>query len=185
MSDLSDEFSRSRSAPEPGFPEPVLVEDSGYPAAPPVGDLTAGGSTSGSTGGSTKDTATDQAKQVKDQAVDTTKQVAGVAAEQAQNVASEAKTQTRNVVHEARQQLTDQASTQQNNLASWLFDLVDELEQMSGRRRSAPEGRRPGSRTTSRRTSSPRRAGSPVVGRACSSLSLSPVACWRAGSPGA
>jgi ElaB/YqjD/DUF883 family membrane-anchored ribosome-binding protein len=118
MSDLSDEFS-----------------------PPPVGDTNAGASS----GASTKDTATDQAKQVKDQAVDTTKQVAGVAAEQAQNVAAEAKTQTRNVVHEARQQLTDQASTQQNNLASWLFNLVDELEQMVGRTQGGSQGSDQGS----------------------------------------
>jgi hypothetical protein len=118
MSDLSDEFS-----------------------PPPVGDTNAGASS----GASTKDTATDQAKQVKDQAVDTTKQVAGVAAEQAQNVAAEAKTQTRNVVHEARQQLTDQASTQQNNLASWLFDLVNELEQMAGRTQGGSQGSDQGS----------------------------------------
>ncbi len=146
MSDLSDELSPPQVPSEPWLGEPSTSTPTGPPIAP-----ASGLSSSGASNGSTTDTATEQAKQVKDQAVDTTKQVAGVAAEQAQNVASEAKAQTRNIVGEARQQLTDQASTQQNNAASWLFSIVDELEQMVGRTRSSagssPSSAQPGAAT--------------------------------------
>ena len=88
-------------------------------------------SSSSSAPDSTAGVATDQAKQVGQDALDSGKQVAGVAADQAKTVASEAGTQAKNLLGEARSQLTDQASTQQNNLAAWLKSIVDELEQMA------------------------------------------------------
>ncbi len=94
---------------------------------------TTAGSTSYSTpsSGSTTGVAADQAKQVGQDALDSGKQVAGVAADQAKSVASEAGAQAKNLLGEARTQLSDQASTQQNNLAAWLKSIVDELEQMA------------------------------------------------------
>ena len=94
---------------------------------------TTAGSTSYSTpgSGSTTGVAADQAKQVGQDALDSGKQVAGVAADQAKSVASEAGAQAKNLLGEARTQLSDQASTQQNNLAAWLKSIFDELEQMA------------------------------------------------------
>jgi len=67
-------------------------------------------------------------------------QVAGVAADQAKSVAAEAGAQARNLLDEARSQLTDQAATQQNNLASWLQSIVAELDQMADRTDGAQSG---------------------------------------------
>ena len=54
---------------------------------------------------------------------------------------SEAKGQAQNLFHEARGQLSDQASTQQNNAAQWLRDLADELKGMlEGRGSGDAEG---------------------------------------------
>jgi ElaB/YqjD/DUF883 family membrane-anchored ribosome-binding protein len=79
---------------------------------------------------STTAVATDQAKQVGQDALAGGQQVAGVAADQAKSVAAEAGAQAKNLLDEARSQLTDQAATQQNNIASWLQSIVDELDQM-------------------------------------------------------
>jgi hypothetical protein len=83
--------------------------------------------------GSTTDVAKDQAKQVGQEAVQTGQHVAGVAKDQAKTVASEAGTQAKNLLGEARTQLTDQLSTQQGNLATWVRDLGQELTAMVDR----------------------------------------------------
>lgn len=88
---------------------------------------------SSSGGGSTAESAKAQATQVGQDAVDSGKQVAGAAAEQTQAVVSEASAQVRNVVSEARSQLTDQAAVQQNNLATWVRSLADDLGSMVNR----------------------------------------------------
>jgi len=82
---------------------------------------------------STGAVASEQAKQVGQEAVDGGKQVAAVTTDQAKSVAAEAGTQARNLLDEARSQLTEQASAQQSNLASWLQSLVEELDQMVNR----------------------------------------------------
>ncbi|MEO7233884.1 MAG: hypothetical protein ABIW80_00770, partial [Lapillicoccus sp.] len=79
---------------------------------------------------STTAVATDQAKQVGQDALQGGQHVAGVAVDQAKSVAGEAGTQAKNLLGEARSQLTDQAGTQQNNLAAWLHTIVEELDQM-------------------------------------------------------
>jgi hypothetical protein len=92
--------------------------------------------------GSTTDVAKGQAKQVGQEAVQTGQHVAGVAKDQAKNVASEAGSQAKNLLGEARSQFTDQVSTQQNNLATWVRDIAKELESMVDRSGSsdAPSG---------------------------------------------
>jgi hypothetical protein len=93
----------------------------------------AGTTASSSEADSTTAVATEQAKQVGQEAVDSGKQVAAVAADEAKTVAAQAGRQAQNLLAEARSQLTEQASTQQNNLASWLQSLVEELDQMVDR----------------------------------------------------
>ncbi|MET1043953.1 MAG: hypothetical protein ABWX59_07515 [Microbacteriaceae bacterium] len=56
--------------------------------------------------------------------------VAGVAKDQAGRVAEEAGTQARRLYYQARGELTDQASTQQQRVASGLRSMSDELRQM-------------------------------------------------------
>jgi hypothetical protein len=68
-------------------------------------------------------------------------QVAGVAADQAKSVAAEAGAQAKNLLDEARSQLTDQAATQQNSLASWLQSIVAELDQMVDRTDGSQQSR--------------------------------------------
>ncbi len=121
--------------------------DTTYAGVPEVSEVPVpGASTYGSatdtSGGSDSTTGVvaDQAKQVGQGALDSSKQVAGVAAEQATSVASEAGTQAKNLLDEARSQLTDQAATQQNNLASWLKSIVDELEGMANGTRDPSQG---------------------------------------------
>ena len=91
-------------------------------------------------GDSTPAVATEQARQVGQDALAGGQQVAGVAADQAKSVAAEAGAQARNLLDEARSQLTDQAATQQNNLASWLQSIVAELDQMADRTHGAQSG---------------------------------------------
>ena len=82
---------------------------------------------------STPEVAADQAKQVGHEALDSGRQVAEVAADEASSVVGEAGTQAKNLLGEARTQLTDQAATQQNNLATWISSIVDELDRMVDR----------------------------------------------------
>jgi hypothetical protein len=82
---------------------------------------------------STPEVAADQAKQVGHEALDGGRQVAKVAADEASSVVGEAGTQAKNLLGEARTQLTDQAATQQNNLATWISSIVDELDGMVDR----------------------------------------------------
>ena len=82
---------------------------------------------------STPEVATDQAKQVGHEALDSGRQVAQVAKDEASSVVGEAGAQAKNLLGEARTQLTDQAATQQNNLAAWLSSIVDELNGMVDR----------------------------------------------------
>jgi hypothetical protein len=82
---------------------------------------------------STPEVAADQAKQVGQEALDGGRQVAQVAANEASSVVGEAGTQAKNLLGEARTQLTDQAATQQNNLATWISSIVDELDGMVDR----------------------------------------------------
>lgn len=122
---------------EVGFSEEVGIESA------PVGDVyepvttsyvsPASASAGSETPSSTTDVAKDQAQQVGQEAVGSGQHVAGVAADQAKTVAAEAGTQAKNLLGEARTQLTDQAATQQNNLAVWLRDLAEELGSMVDR----------------------------------------------------
>ncbi len=115
------------STVEPTF-DPAYTDVPTTAGSTTYSSTTAGASSSPD---STTGVATDQAKQVGQDALDSGKQVAGVAADQAKSVASEAGTQAKNLLGEARSQLSDQASTQQNNLAAWLKSIVEELEKMA------------------------------------------------------
>jgi hypothetical protein len=77
---------------------------------------------------STKDVAKDEAGNVKDTAVGAGKQVAGTAKQEAANVAGEAKQQAKSLVGAATTQLKDQASSQQNKLATSLRGYTDQLQ---------------------------------------------------------
>ena len=99
----------------------------------PVGSTVGPGTSSGAGGDSTAGVAAGQAKQVGQDALASGQQVAGVSVDQAKSVAAEAGSQAMNLLGEARSQFTDQAATQQNNLAMWLHSIVDELDEMVGR----------------------------------------------------
>jgi ElaB/YqjD/DUF883 family membrane-anchored ribosome-binding protein len=119
-----------------GSQDPTTTENPspGSPAHFETSRTTGAGTTSSSSGAdSTTAVATEQAKQVGQEAVDSSKQVAAVAAGQAKSVAAEAGAQARNLLDEARSQLTEQARSQQNNLAGWLQSLVEELDEMVDR----------------------------------------------------
>lgn len=90
-------------------------------------DAPAGDSTS------TTGVAKDQGKQVAQEAAQTGQRVADVATDQAKTAASEAASQASSLVDEARSQLGAQAAAQQNNLATWVRSLADELSGMVDR----------------------------------------------------
>lgn len=79
----------------------------------------------------TADVAKDQAAEVAGTARDAGKHVAGVAGEQASQVASEATQQVKHLVHQTRGELTEQAATQQQRVASGLRSLSKELSTMA------------------------------------------------------
>ncbi len=85
---------------------------------------------------STPEVAAGQAKQVSQEALDSGRQVAQVAKDEASSVVEETGAQAKNLLGEARVQLTDQAATQQNNLAAWISSIVDELDGMVERSES-------------------------------------------------
>jgi hypothetical protein len=104
------------------------------PVTDPITSPYLGASTShDSEPSSTTEVAADQAKQVGHEALDSGRQVAQVAADEASSVVGEAGTQAKNLLGEARTQLTDQAATQQNNLAAWISSIVEELDGMVDR----------------------------------------------------
>lgn len=111
---------------------------SAVPQAPDAGAWTAPtGATSGSSDGSsdeqsgTVDTAKEQAGAVAENAKQAGAQVAGTAKEQATNVAVEAKSQARDLLHQTRGEVSDQAATQQQRVASGIRSLGDELKSMA------------------------------------------------------
>ena len=110
--------------------DPLPMTDPVHHPVPGAGTLHDSGSSS------TPEMAADQAKQVGHEALDGGRQVAQVAADEASSVVGEAGTQARNLLGEARTQLTDQAATQQNNLATWISSIVDELDGMVDRSES-------------------------------------------------
>ena len=82
-------------------------------------------------GPSTTDVAKDQAAEVAGTARDAGKHVAGVAGEQAGQVASEATHQVKQLVQQTRGELTEQAASQQQRVASGLRSLSKELSAMA------------------------------------------------------
>lgn len=64
--------------------------------------------------------------------------VAGTAKDQARQVAGEVKTQARSVAADVRNRVSDQASTQNEKLASGIRRIADELEQMASERDDSP-----------------------------------------------
>jgi ElaB/YqjD/DUF883 family membrane-anchored ribosome-binding protein len=98
----------------------------GYPAAVPVPNAAPGLSAQRA-----KPSAKDQAAEVAGTARDAGKHVAGVAGEQAGQVASEATQQVKQLVQQTRGELTEQAATQQQRVASGLRSLSQELSAMA------------------------------------------------------
>jgi hypothetical protein len=101
-----------------------------HPAGPPpLGNQ--GGYNAQREAPSTSDVAKDQAADVAGTARDAGKHVAGVAGEQAGQVASEATHQVKQLVHQTKGELTEQAATQQQRVASGLRSLSKELSTMA------------------------------------------------------
>ena len=118
-------------------PLPGPVDPVSYPAGAPLAPQTGTGLVARheepptNTTSSTADVAKDQAAQVTTTAVDASKHVANVAGEQAGQVASEATHQVKALVAQTRDELTEQAATQQQRVASGLRSLGTELETMA------------------------------------------------------
>ena len=130
---MSNEFPQTHRI-EPTLPEEVTGLETPVSTTPPYGASVSSTSTPpSSSSSSTTEAAKDATKQVGSQAADSGRQVAQTAKDEARGVASEAKSQARDLMGEARTQLRGQASTQQNNLASWLSSLSDELRGMVDR----------------------------------------------------
>ena len=77
------------------------------------------------------DTAKHEAGEVKDAAADAAKDVAATAKGEAKGVAHETKTQARRLLDQGRQELRDQASKQQQRLATGLTSVGDDLGSMA------------------------------------------------------
>jgi len=108
----------------------VGTTSGGYPAGVPP--LSAeGGLSARREEPSTTDVAKDQAAEVAGTARDAGKHVAGVAGEQAGQVASEATQQVKQLVKQTRGELTEQAASQQQRVASGLRSLSKELSAMA------------------------------------------------------
>lgn len=77
------------------------------------------------------DTAKQEAADLKGTATDAAKDVAGTAKDEAASVAHEAKAQVTDLYHQARHEFSDQASKQQERIASGLSSLGDQLGAMA------------------------------------------------------
>lgn len=120
--DMSNTYSSDTQSPD------------SYPSVPPVGSEYTGysGASDESDGPSGKaDAAKEQASQVGQQAAGSAKQVAGVAKDEAVKVAGEAKTQAKDLFAQAKTQLSDQATNQQQRVATGIRSLGDELTSMA------------------------------------------------------
>lgn len=80
---------------------------------------------------STTDVAKDQAGQVAGDATDAGKHVAGVAGEQANEVLSTATGQAKDLLNQTRGELTEQAGTQKDRVASGLRSISEELRSLA------------------------------------------------------
>lgn len=80
---------------------------------------------------STTDVAKDQAGQVAGDAADAGKHVAGVAGEQASQVAATATSQAKDLLAQTRGELTEQAGTQKDRVATGLRSIGDELRSLA------------------------------------------------------
>lgn len=87
--------------------------------------------TAGSGESHTLDTAKQEAADMKDTATSAAKDVAGTAKDEAASVAQETKAQVTDLYHQARHEFTDQASKQQERIATGLSALGDELGSMA------------------------------------------------------
>jgi hypothetical protein len=81
----------------------------------------------------TVDVAKEQAASVGQGAADAGQHVAGVAQDQVKNVVAEAGSQAKDLLGQARSELSEQASAQQQRLATGLHALGDELHSMTQR----------------------------------------------------
>lgn len=120
-------------------------EDSAYPSPPathgttgerapstfPSTLPTAAPQTGDTYGTSRADAAKEEAGDVARTAADSAQSVAETAKSEAANVASEAKANTKELLHQARHDLTQQASAQQQKVASGLRSVSDELHAMA------------------------------------------------------
>ena len=90
------------------------------------------GSADGASADGVGEAAKEQASQLKDTAVESGKNVAGTAKDEAKNVASEVKSQARSLWDSTRSEVSDQASNQQQKVASGLRSASDDLKGMAG-----------------------------------------------------
>ncbi|MCW2812057.1 MAG: uncharacterized protein JWP61_2515 [Friedmanniella sp.] len=112
---------------------PDVVYDRSYAAEPTTdfGSSTASGTSSAAdTAKETANTAKDEAAQVKDTVAGAGQQVAGTAKEEARNVVAETRQQASSLLSQAGTEVSAQASTQQQRVATLVQGYAHELEAM-------------------------------------------------------
>lgn len=108
--------------PPPGAPAPVSTTPAEQPA---------GGGQHGDDSSDTKEAAKEQASQVAGNVREQAGQVAGTAKQEAKQTAGEAKQQAQQLLRQSQSELSDQAATQQQRLASGLRSFSSEMGQMA------------------------------------------------------
>ncbi|MFC4554620.1 hypothetical protein [Georgenia faecalis] len=116
--------------------DPDLLGGETIPPTPPASSTPASGtggtsSTGSASGGGTKDTAKQEAANVAQTAGDSAKNVVGTATEEAKRTAAEAQRQAKDLLRQGQSQLQEQATSQQQRLATGLRSLSGELTQMA------------------------------------------------------
>lgn len=101
----------------PAHAEPVVGENARADAVPSPGGVASA--------------AKDEAAQLGEQAADSGRRVAGVAKDEATEIVAEVRVQVSDLFFEAREQLNEQASSQQERVATGLHAVSEELQRMA------------------------------------------------------
>lgn len=127
MSDANEPLvpQRSDPSPHPGGSGQVTA----HPA--PSGSGSRTGSSDLGTGGSTLETAQSEASEVAHTAADAAHDVGRVARDEAESVMSEAKDQVQDLYRQTRAELTEEASKQQERVATGLHTVGSDLQSMA------------------------------------------------------
>lgn len=132
---MTEDFTRPAGDPR------TLGQEPGAPARPPVGPpppvtppptgAPAPVSNAPTEGGGAKDAAKEEASKVAGNAKEQASQVAGTAKEETQRAVGEAKRQAQDLLRQSQSELSSQAGTQQQRLASGLRSFSTEMNQMA------------------------------------------------------